>query len=116
MSEEPFLVELGGRSWALPHLPFRIVKAIQPILFKVYAEANRQETLSEAQIDDLARAAWRAAAHVDAALSYEDFVNLPFSLADLFAALPAVAQAAGLRPQSATAEASPQPGKSTSTP
>jgi hypothetical protein len=116
VSEEPFLIELGGRSWALPHLPFRIIKSIQPILFRVYAEANRQDTLGEAQIEDLANAVWRAAAFIDPTLAYDDFLNLRFSLADLFAALPAVAHAAGLRPQSATVEASPEPGKSSSTP
>ena len=29
MSEEAFAVSLGGRRWAVPHLPFRAVKAIQ---------------------------------------------------------------------------------------
>jgi hypothetical protein len=118
MTEESFVVELGGRRWALPHLPFRIIKSVQPELLRVYAETTEAgaATLTESQIDGLATAAWRAITHVDPKLSYEDFVALPFSIADLFAALPAVAQAAGLRVQAATAEASPDAGKSISTP
>jgi hypothetical protein len=97
----------------LPHLPFRIIKSIQPALLKVYAETAEQGavSLAESQIDGLAAAAWRAIAHVDPDLSFDDFLALPFSLADLFAILPAVAQAAGLRIQMATAEASPEAGK-----
>jgi len=118
MTDESFIVELAGRRWALPHLPFRIIKSIQPALLKVYSEtaALGAASLAESQIDDLAAAAWRAIAYVDATLSYEDFLTLRFSIADLFAALPAVAQAAGLRIQMATAEASPEGGKSISTP
>lgn len=115
MSEETFAVELAGRRWALPHLPFRLIKAIQPALFKAYADAG-EGALSEAQIDNLAQCAWRAIAHVEPAVTLEEFLSLSFSVADLFAALPAVAQAAGLRPQAATPEASPSSGKSISTP
>lgn len=116
--DEAFAVELAGRRWALPHLPFRIIKSVQPALLKVYSETAElgASTLAESQIDELAAAAWRAISHVDPALSYEDFLALPFSIADLFVALPAVAQAAGLRIQAATAEASPEMGKSISTP
>jgi len=114
VSEETFAVELAGRRWDLPHLPFRLIKTIQPALFKAYADAG-EGALNEAQIDNLANAAWRALSHVDPALSWEDFLALPFSIGDLFAALPAVAQASGLRPQTATQEASPPSGKSIST-
>jgi hypothetical protein len=125
MSEETFAVSLAGRSWALPHLPFRAIKAIQPALFQVYAEAGGEAittgsvaALGEAQIERLAQATWRAIAHVDPALTFDDFLNLPFSVGDLIQAFPAVAKAAGLRarPSEATPEASPPPGKSTSTP
>lgn len=115
MSEETFAIELAGRRWALPHLPFRLIKAIQPALFKAYADAG-EGVLNEAQIDNLAQCAWRAIAHVEPEFTFEDFLSLPFAVADLFAALPAVAQAAGLRPQAATPEASPSSGKSISTP
>ena len=116
MTDEPFVVELAGRRWELPHLPFRIIKSIQPTLFKVYADAAQggNPALAESQIDSLGGAVWRALAQVDPTLSLDDFLSLPFSVADLLAALPAVAQAAGLRAQVATAEASPEAGKSTS--
>lgn len=114
MSDETFAVELAGRRWELPHLPFRLIKTIQPALFKAYADAG-EGALTEGQIDNLAQAAWRAISHAEPTLSFEEFLALPFSVGDLFAALPAVAQASGLRPQTATQEASPPSGKSTST-
>jgi hypothetical protein len=115
--EEPFVLALAGRQWALPHLPFRVIKAIQPALFKVYAQTEQMadSPLSEAQIDVLAGATWQAIAYVDPTLTFEEFLGLPFSVADLFLVLPVVAQAAGLRVQTATQEASPEMGKSTST-
>lgn len=117
MTDEGFAVHLGGRSWMLPHLPFRVIKAVQPALFKVYSDAASagSAALAESQIDDLAGATWRAIAHVDADLTYEEFLALRFSVADLFAALPSIAQAAGLRTHSAASEASPGSGKSIST-
>ena len=124
MTDETFAVTLGGRSWALPHLPFRAIKAIQPALFDIYLAAGGQAMsgdsvarLGEAELERLAEAIWRAIAHVDPALSYADFLDLPFSVGELIHAFPAVAKAAGLRPtQGATREASPDLGKSISTP
>ena len=124
MSEETFTVALAGRRWALPHLPFRSIKAIQPALFQVYAEAGGAEMstasvarLGEPQFDRLAEATWRAIAVVDPALSYDEFLDLPFSVGELIQAFPALAKAAGLRAaeaSDATREASPPEGKSTS--
>jgi hypothetical protein len=125
VKEETFEVALAGRSWALPHLPFRAVKAIQPALFAVYADAGGADMsaasvarLGEAQFDRLAEATWRAIAMVEPALSYAEFLDLPFSVGELIQAFPAVAKAAGLRAATAseaTQEASPPAGKSTST-
>ncbi len=124
MSEETFAISLAGRTWSLPHLPFRAIKAIQPALFQVYAEAGGEAittqsvaALGEAQIERLAEATWRAIAHVDPRLTYEDFLSLPFSVGDLIQAFPSLAKAAGLRAKAAeaTLEASPTPGKSIST-
>ena len=117
MTVEGFIVDLGGRSWTIPHLPFRLVKTIQPALFKVYADAADAggAALAESQIDSLASATWRAIAHIDPTFAYEDFLALPFSVADLLAALPSIAQAAGLRTHLAAPEASPGSGKSTTT-
>ena len=83
MSEETFPISLAGRLWVLPHLPFRAIKAIQPALFQVYAQAGGEAittqsvaALGEVQIERLAEATWRAIAHVDPSLTYEDFLNL----------------------------------------
>jgi len=129
VSEEPFIVALAGRQWALPHLPFRAIKKIQPALLQIYSELGGAAMstasvagLSEAQLDRLAEAAYCAIAHVDAALTREAFFDLPFSVAELIQAFPPIAQAAGLRaaPASADApdaarEAPPEPGKSITT-
>lgn len=110
MSEEAFVVALGGQQWALPHLPFRAIKKIQPALFQVYAELGGAAIstasvaqLSEAQLDRLAEATYQAIAYVDAALTRESFLDLPFSVGDLMQAFPSVAMAAGLRAASVEA-------------
>lgn len=124
MSDETFPVSLGGRSWRLPHLPFRAIKAIQPALYDIYVAAGGPSMssdsvarLGEAELERLAEATWRAVAHADPALSFADFLELPFSVGDLIQAFPSVAKAAGLRAAgTATAEASSPMGKSISTP
>ena len=40
MSEEAFGISLGGKSWSVPHLPFRAIKAILPALFEIYLAAG----------------------------------------------------------------------------
>ncbi len=104
MSEETFIVALGGRKWALPHLPFRAIKKIHPILFQLYAELGGGEAsppslarFAEAQLDRLAEAAYLAVAVVDNEISREAFLDLPFSVGELMLAFPAIARAAGLR-------------------
>src|SRR5208337_2020844 len=66
VSEETFAVMLSGRSWALPHLPFRAIKAIQPALFEIYLAAGGSAMssdsvvqLGEPELDRLAEATWR---------------------------------------------------------
>jgi hypothetical protein len=124
VSEETFVVTLGGRSWAVPHLPFRAIKWIQPALFDVYLAAGGASMssdsvarLGEAELDRLAEATWRAIAHVEPALSYADFLDLPFSVGELIQAFPSIAKAAGLRSGPNAAQEAPlPPGKSISTP
>jgi len=127
VSEETFIVALGGRTWALPHLPFRAIKQIQPILFQLYAELGGGEgsvtnlaRFTEAQLDRLAEAAYLAIAVADSELGREAFLDLPFSVGELMLAFPAIARAAGLRavaPTSSEAAAeAPRPlGESIST-
>jgi hypothetical protein len=124
VSEDNFIITLGGKSWALPHLPFRAIKSIQPALFDVYLaaggasmSADSVARLGEAELDRLAEATWRAISHVDPALSFVDFLDLPFSVGELIQAFPSVAKAAGLRPGLSAAQEAPSlPGKSISTP
>jgi hypothetical protein len=130
VSADSFAISLGGKSWSLPHLPFRAIKAIQPALFDVYLAAGGASMsgesvarLSEAELDRLAEATWRAISFVEPELSFANFLELRFSVGELIQAFPSVAKAAGLRPgkiedQSAhaTPEASPSVGKSISTP
>ena len=132
MSEEPFVISLAGKTWSVPHLPFRAIKAIQPALFDVYLAAGGSSMsaesvarLSEAQLDRLAEATWRTLAVVEPELSLANFLDLPFSVSELIQAFPSVAGAAGLRPGKiedpglpvdATPEASQNVGKSISTP
>ena len=93
MSEEPFIISLGGKTWSVPHLPFRAIKAIQPALFDVYLAAGGSSMsaesvarLSEAQLDRLAEATWRAIAFVEPELSLVNFLDLPFSVGELIKA------------------------------
>ena len=119
MSEEMFPVALAGRQWNLPHLPFRVIKVIQPLLLQIFQDAGGAKMsaasiaqLSESHLDRLAQACWRALAHVDQSLSLESFLDLPFSVSELMQTFPAIAKAAGLRSgDSAAAEASSPPGK-----
>ena len=122
MTEEVFEVALAGRRWALPHLPFRAVKAIQPALFQVYADAGGAEAsatsvagLGEAQLERLAEATWRAVAVVEPSLAYDDFLDLPFSVGDLMQAFPGLARAAGLRAATAHEDRQEAPGEPIST-
>ena len=116
---ETFAVSLGGKTWAVPHLPFRVVKTVQPALFDVFlslggAGMNEQAIalMSEADLDKLAMAIWRAVSVADQALSYDAFLDLPFSVGDLAMAFPAVARAAGLKAvDQASQEAAPGEGK-----
>jgi hypothetical protein len=132
VSDEAFAISLGGKTWSVPHLPFRAIKAIQPALFDVYLAAGGSSMsaesiarLSEAQLDRLAEATWRAISFVEPELSFANFLELPFSVGELIQVFPSVARAAGLRPgriedqaspADATQEASQNAGKSTSTP
>ena len=132
MSEEAFAISLGGKTWSVPHLPFRAIKAIQPALFDVYLAAGGASMsgesvarLNEAQFDRLAEATWRAVSFVEPELSFANFLDLSFSVGELIQAFPSVAKAAGLRPgriedqaspAHATSEASQSVGKSILTP
>lgn len=124
MSEDAFTISLGGKTWSVPHLPFRAIKAIQPALFDIYLAAGGSSMsgksvarLNEAQLDRLAEATWRAVSFVEPELSLTKFLELPFSVGELIQVFPSVARAAGLRPgrredQASTANATPEASQS----
>jgi hypothetical protein len=132
VSEDGFSISLGGKTWSVPHLPFRAIKAIQPALFEIYLAAGGPSMssesvarLNEAQLDRLAEATWRAVSFVEPELSFTKFLDLAFSVGELIQAFPAVAKAVGLQPGKIEGQASPAPatqeesqdlGKSISTP
>jgi hypothetical protein len=132
LSEEAFAISLGGKSWSVPHLPFRAIKAIQPALFELYLAAGggamtaeSVARLNESQLDRLAEATWKAVSFVEPELTFANFLDLAFSVGELIQAFPSVARAAGLRPgkiedsalaANATPEASHSAGKLISTP
>ena len=101
---EFFVVSLAGLSWRLPHLPFRVIKRVQPALVRLsqdwLADPDPQRglmRLDEVQLEDLADAVWMALSEVDKTLTWEQFFELPFDLGELAAALPSLLSACGLR-------------------
>lgn len=103
MAEETFLVSLGGRSWRLPALPWRITIEISrtiydlaPVMDSLAAAPDSSLLFDRAQLDALALALWRAINHVDPTLSFDDFQNLPFNPVDLFINYSALARAIGM--------------------
>jgi hypothetical protein len=83
-------------------------------LFDVYLAAGGSSMsgdsvarLSEAQLERLAEATWRAISFVEPELSLANFLDLPFSVGELMKAFPSVARAAGLRPGRIEDQASP---------
>ena len=104
MSDEIFPVDLGGRHWDLPHLPFRLVKKIQPAVaaisrqFPTALDAQRAlVNLDEAALDAIADVVFQAISHADKALTKDAFYELSFASGDLVAALPSVLSACGMK-------------------
>ena len=106
MSDETFPVDLGGCHWDLPHLPFRLVKKIQPAVaaisraFPTALDAQRAlVNLDEAALDAIADVVFAAVNAVDGApsMSKDAFYELPFASGNLVAALPSVLSACGMK-------------------
>jgi hypothetical protein len=113
MSEsETFPIALAGRTWAIPHLPFRLLKKVQPLVMRRGAQfrgagggVEAVLSLDEAALDDLAEAVWLAISHVDRGISRAQFDDLPFGSQDLFFAVPSLIRACGLLARTAAAAA-----------
>ena len=103
MSEETFPVIAGGGAMdaaasAVPRHQGDSAGAVRGLSRgrrRRDVERERRARSSEAQLDRLAEATWRAIAHVEPALSLDEFLDLPFSVGDLIQAFPAVARAVG---------------------
>lgn len=93
-------IDLAGRTWTLPPLPWRIVREIQPAIGTFFTLAGESGAntlrLTTAELDALAGVVFTAAAHVDRTLTRESFDDLAFSPLDVVRAIPAVARACGL--------------------
>jgi hypothetical protein len=99
---ETFPVTLAGRTWQLPHLPFRILKKLQPRLLAKGAALFGGDLktlvfrLDEEQLDALAEDAFTALNFAEPTLSKEQFLELPFSSSELLQTVPSLMQACGL--------------------
>ena len=123
MGEEPILdnsISLGGRTWAVPPLPWRVVRSIQPRLGAFFTatrgEGARVLVLSTADLDSMAQAIFEAVSFAAPGLTREEFDGLSFGSLDLARAIPAVSRAAGMIKDDGGAEASPDAGKGSAGP
>jgi hypothetical protein len=96
---------LGGKSWSVPPLPWRVVKRIEPSMLALYKEAKRAEVDLELKTDFLDMLATVVFHVLECADSHdgdppptrEAFEDLPFHSRDLLALLPRVGAACGLQ-------------------
>jgi hypothetical protein len=118
-TEEPFRVALGGRSWDLPHLPFRAIKKIQPALFRTAAVIGDDPAgvlirLDEEKLDDFLKTLHLALQVVEPALTLADLEVLHFTVNDLIATSAPLYRACGMKfvkREAGAPEASPPPGE-----
>jgi hypothetical protein len=87
-------VRLAGRAWIMADLAPRQFRKVVPAMLAL-AGVKRAEDLDEARIDRLIDALYWALTRNYPDLAREDFLDLPIRPAELFAALPALARAAG---------------------
>ena len=114
-------IVLGGRTFAIPPLPWRETKEIEPTLIDIWQNPSRPADtfqLSRDELETLAGCVFRALQYarngVEEApkITREEFEDLPFNIADLMAAVPVLARACGLR---AVDSGESDPGKPTGT-
>jgi hypothetical protein len=95
-------VTLGGRSWVMADLAPRQFRKVVPAMLAL-AGLKRPEDLDEGRIERLIDALYWALTRNYPELSREEFLDLPIRLGELFAAVPALAQAAGFERREAGA-------------
>ena len=108
-----FLFSLGGRSWDLPHLPWKICRTGEPAVmgyYEAFLQSGGLLTAIPAQrIDALADAAFAAISFVDPAMDRAAFDDLPFGVSELAASAEALARAVGLKPAKAEGASAGEP-------
>lgn len=99
-------VALAGRNWVMADLAPRQFRKVIPAVIGL-AAVKQPEDLDEAGIDRLLDALYYALTRNYPDLTREEFLDLPIRLAELVAALPVLAKAAGIerREGSAAGEA-----------
>jgi hypothetical protein len=105
MIEGNVAFSLGGKTWSVPPLPWKIIKIIEPALLDLYKDAKRAEVELEINpefLDKLANLVFRVVQYADPddgdpPPTREEFENLHFKSADLLVCLPLVGKAAGLQ-------------------
>ena len=105
-----FTVELGGRSWDLAPLPWRLCREIQPAILDFQDAVHAAANPSIEQFDNLMAAVFVAIRFVDKDITVEQIAELPFGRIELLKAMRPVALASGLKFGDAEG-ASPDEGK-----
>jgi hypothetical protein len=88
-------VTLAGRNWVMADLAPRQLRKVIPAVIAL-AAIRAPEDLDEGKIDRLLDALYYALTRNYPELGREEFLDLPIKLVELFAALPALAAAAGV--------------------
>ncbi len=88
-------IALAGRNWVMADLAPRQFRKVIPAVIGL-AAVKQPEDLDEAGIDRLLDALYYALTRNYPDLTREEFLDLPIKLAELVAALPVLAKAAGI--------------------
>jgi hypothetical protein len=88
-------ITLAGRNWVMADLAPRQFRKVIPAVLGL-AAVTRPEDFDEAGIDRLLDALYYGLTRNYPDLAREEFLDLPIKLAELVAALPALAKAAGI--------------------
>lgn len=91
------VVVLAGRNWVMADLAPRQLRKVVPAVLAL-STVRDPEDLDEANIDRLLDALYYALTRNYPDLTRDEFLDLPIKLPEIFAALPALAVAAGVEP------------------
>jgi len=96
---------IGGRSFDLPHLPWRVAREIEPALYGVIQEFTSPDntkgfgelllSMPREQLDGIVDAVFVAAQFSDKELTRETFDDLPFGRTDIARCIQPLCEALG---------------------